>query len=67
MKVNGGRSFSGAPQHKSVGIFFPDAQKFVLFSGKSNNCPVRNHTKFSPTTPGRVGVFIFGNLLIHKN
>ncbi len=49
-------------QHKSVGIFFRDAQTFVLFRPKSNNCQVRNDTKFSPRAPVRVGVFIFGNL-----
>jgi hypothetical protein len=32
------------------------------FSGKSNSCQVRNHTKFSGRAPVRVGVFIFGNL-----
>jgi hypothetical protein len=32
------------------------------FSGKSNSCQVRNHTKFSRCAPLGVGVFIFGNL-----
>jgi hypothetical protein len=62
MQGNGGRESRASPQHKFVGIFFLDAQTFVLFSPKSNNCQERNHTKFSRCAPLGVRVFKFGNL-----
>ena len=58
------RKSSGAsPQHKSGGRFFRYDQTFVLFSGKSNNCQARNHTKFSHKSTFRIRSVYLGQSL----